>query len=342
VPLTPTQVVAWLFEQVPGTARLLGGVDSARLLDWLDDAPQIAGRRRILLVHPTPAATIEQCLDQALEAVARAAGALWPAVLAAAETAPSVPGLPRPWLRAAAHSLAAGHMPRVPGTPPATELAQLTRILEYSGGVTLAVALDGDAWPAAVTVRTLEWLAAHGPLAVIALRTALPANAPPFDRLWPGARTVATAPPASPPSPATTGPWLVPWQGSPHPLSATEQLLAQRLAADPELAPLFGFNLPVTTRAGRCYRVDLLWAAGRLVVELDGYPDHARFDKFLTDRQRDYELLLTDYCVLRLANVEIAQDLGLAVEKIRAAVRWRRARLGRDRDVSDLSGGQNA
>lgn len=108
-------------------------------------------------------------------------------------------------------------------------------------------------------------------------------------------------------------------------MSVTEQRLAQRLAADAELAPLFGFNLPITTRQGRHYRVDLLWPAGRLVIELDGYPDHARFDKFITDRQRDYELLLEDYCVVRLAQAEIAQDLELAVEKIRALVRWRQA-----------------
>jgi very-short-patch-repair endonuclease len=38
------------------------------------------------------------------------------------------------------------------------------------------------------------------------------------------------------------------------------------------------------------------------------------------DRHRDYELTLSGYTVLRLANDEIAQDIGKAVEKIRDIV----------------------
>ena len=43
------------------------------------------------------------------------------------------------------------------------------------------------------------------------------------------------------------------------------------------------------------------------------------------DRHRDYELVLSGYTVLRLANDEVLQDFGRAVEKIRDVVRLRRA-----------------
>jgi very-short-patch-repair endonuclease len=44
------------------------------------------------------------------------------------------------------------------------------------------------------------------------------------------------------------------------------------------------------------------------------------------DRHRDYELALSGYTVLRLANDEIAQDIEKAIEKIRDLVALRRAR----------------
>ena len=114
----------------------------------------------------------------------------------------------------------------------------------------------------------------------------------------------------------------------PHPLSATEQKLAKAIALDSELAPLFGYNLFVETVRGSRPKVDLLWSAGRLVIELDGYPDHGSRLAFMYDRHRDYELALSGYTVLRLANDELAQDIGKAVEKIRDMVHLCRARIG--------------
>jgi very-short-patch-repair endonuclease len=61
------------------------------------------------------------------------------------------------------------------------------------------------------------------------------------------------------------------------------------------------------------------------VVELDGYGDHNTRAAFARDRHRDYELALSGYAVLRIANDEAALDIGRAVEKIRDMVRLRRS-----------------
>jgi very-short-patch-repair endonuclease len=119
--------------------------------------------------------------------------------------------------------------------------------------------------------------------------------------------------------------WLAPWRGLPHPLSDIEQRLAKMLAGDAELAPLFSFNQIIETVRGSKPRVDLVWMEGRLVVELDGYPDHGSLRAFMMDRHRDYELTLSGYTVLRIANHEIAQDIAKAIEKIRDLVQLRRS-----------------
>src|SRR6266699_6639999 len=95
------------------------------------------------------------------------------------------------------------------------------------------------------------------------------------------------------------------------------------LSDDTELAALFCFNWFVDTVRGSRPKVDLVWIDGRLVVELDGYPDHVTRRAFIDDRHRDYELTLSGYTVLRLANDEVVQDYGKAVEKIRDLVHLR-------------------
>jgi very-short-patch-repair endonuclease len=83
----------------------------------------------------------------------------------------------------------------------------------------------------------------------------------------------------------------------------------------------------VETVHGARPKVDFLWMHGRMVVELDGYGSHGNRAAFMYDRHRDYELTLSGYTVLRLANDEIAQDVGKAVEKIRDIVHVCRSRI---------------
>jgi very-short-patch-repair endonuclease len=182
-------------------------------------------------------------------------------------------------------------------------------------------------------VHALEWIANHSDGAVFALFPELPPNEPPFDRMLYGARRVMAEVGAQPDmieldanGTALPEAWLAPWRGLPHPLSEIEQRLAKALAADTELAPLFIFNHFVATVRGSRPKVDLVWMEGRLVVELDGYGSHGNRAAFMYDRHRDYELTLSGYTVLRLANDEIAQDIEKAIVKIRDLVQLRRKR----------------
>lgn len=109
--------------------------------------------------------------------------------------------------------------------------------------------------------------------------------------------------------------------GQPHPRSRGEQTLARLLASDTELRGLFRFNEPVAVAGGRLHRVDLLWPAGRLVVEVDGYYWHGSAIAFRADRHRDYELCCAGYRVLRLTDEEILEDEHIALDKIRDVVK---------------------
>ncbi len=250
---------------------------------------------------------------------------------AARRLARQVGGMLLPWAEAAALQALEGRVPRVPATAQAVELAQLARLVA-PGRLILAteVPSDLDTVSASAMVHALEWIARHMHGAVIAVFPDPPARDTPFDRIRFGARHFIRVDPVvddeatedgqSPPA----EPWLLPWRGRPHPLSAIEQRMARLLSADADLGPLFLFNQVIATTRGSRPRVDLLWPAGRLVVELDGYADHGTRSAFMRDRQRDFELVLSGYTVLRLANEEVAQDCARALEKIRDLVQHRK------------------
>ncbi|QDS86219.1 hypothetical protein EC9_03790 [Rosistilla ulvae] len=116
---------------------------------------------------------------------------------------------------------------------------------------------------------------------------------------------------------------VFPILGRPHPGSPGEQLLARTLANDPSLAGMFESNVRVlAVRDSPCV-VDLLWRAGKVVVEVDGFRFHSTEEEFRKDRSRDYELLISGYLVLRLPHDEVIADPLLAIEKIRDVVNFR-------------------
>jgi very-short-patch-repair endonuclease len=327
------------------TVTALGGVDAMGLRAALDTVEPEPSGRRALLARIAAAPTTEAIVEQAIAVLAETARLIWPiwftnvsfpdrddtlGRLAAAVTARAavreIAGAAPSWVEAAARLALADRPPRVGGTLPAVEIAQLALAINRFGLVFAAdievVGSDGN--PAAM-VHALEWIAQHMNGAVVALFPELPPNAPPFDRILYGARRVAAANTIEP-AVVEVGPWIAPWRGLPHPSSEIERRLAKALGADAELAPLFAFNQCVATVRGTRPKVDLVWTDGRLAIELDGWGSHGNRFAFMQDRHRDYELTMSGYTVLRLTNDEIAQDLEKAIEKIRDLVIFCRGR----------------
>ncbi len=106
--------------------------------------------------------------------------------------------------------------------------------------------------------------------------------------------------------------------------SSLEQKLSQRLDREPELRGLFEPNVMLVTVFQTTPRVDFVWRAGRIIVEIDGYHFHSSRERFVDDRQRDYETGATGYLTLRITDQELDNDLDLVVQKIRRYVEIRK------------------
>jgi very-short-patch-repair endonuclease len=357
-PLLYSEAAQFVFCAPAGSVLTLGGIDGAALRELLDQTEHAPDDRRALFVQLRPARSVEAYVDQVVAILAETAMRLWPvwftdvsfamcyddalgrraAGVIARDAAASVPGVSSTWVEATTRLALTGRTPRVAGVPPAIELAQLSLAISRVGLILVAdVSAAADAPNADALAYALEWIALHSRAAVVALFPKLPPLDSPFDRIIYGARyVIADVEPGLTVSHlegragAGSETWLAPWRGAPHPLSEIEQRLAAMLSDDTELAALFAFNWFVDTVRGSRPKVDLVWIEGRLVVELDGYSDHATRRAFIGDRHRDYELALSGYTVLRLANDEVAQDFGRAIEKIRDLVRLRRSLMNQD------------
>jgi very-short-patch-repair endonuclease len=90
-------------------------------------------------------------------------------------------------------------------------------------------------------------------------------------------------------------------------------LVAERTESDLELdflAICRRYRVPapeVNVRIGR-YRVDFLWRASRLAIETDGYIYHRGRQAMRDDNDRDLELELLGFRVVRIDDSRIADD----------------------------------
>lgn len=341
-----------VFSVSDGSILMLGGINAQELFTLLENEKPSQNTPCALSIAVNSASSAEAIINEVITCLAETALRLWPtwyhdadvsfnicgndslgrqaACVLASEAGRKIAGVLPFWAEQATVLALSGHVPRVSGLQAATEFEQLAKVISPNGLI-LVVSLPSAylATEAEALVRALEWLSKT--CAVVALFDKLPVNKPPFDRISYGAYVVS-----SEPSPEVTDPipptnvWIAPWRGMPHPLSEAEKRLAAMIAADNELKVLFSFNQSVATVCGSSPKVDLLWAEGRLVVELDGYESHGNRTAFAQDRHRDYELMLSGYAVLRLTNVEIAQDCEKALEKIRDLVRLRHQTLTKE------------
>jgi very-short-patch-repair endonuclease len=256
------------------------------------------------------------------------------------------------WFRDAMHLCLAGQRPITKKHGLTTQVRQLAKCLGGSELCIVVVALEiSDAMGATMSLaKGCEWLAKEAEAKILLVvpagtETATDLSAIPFFATAPlheAAKVVPQTEKEHPPAPLNhTQPDRLPIRssgglceqkflvqpliGRPHPGSPGEQILAAALSKDEELSGLFQFNLPIRTTRGTRYLVDLIWVDGRVVVEVDGFRHHSSRLSFTADRRRDYELLISDFAVLRLPHDDVVDDPGIAVEKIRDVVRWKKS-----------------
>jgi hypothetical protein len=289
------------------------GVDAPILRAAFEAAE--APARPALVVDIADAPTADAAIGRILDDLGDLALAAWPNWRATGDSGSEV------WRRAAARLAAAGRRPRFRRAPAAIEFQQLVATLDPAG-LTLIASVDfARPIAAQATIAAIEWCVGRGAAVCIGL-AARPPALPPFDRILYGAVEIARAPPSEP-TPAIAR--LISPLGAPHHASVTEARIQAAILRDPDLAPLFAYNVVLrTSEFGLPSRVDLVWQEGRVVVELDG-PEHYSEPAYSADRQRDYELTVAGYLVLRITNAQVAYDLGHAIEKIRTVVRFRKS-----------------
>jgi very-short-patch-repair endonuclease len=81
------------------------------------------------------------------------------------------------------------------------------------------------------------------------------------------------------------------------------------------------------------WRVDFHWPAQRLVVETDGREAHAHEVAFATDRQRDFELELAGWHVLRISWRQVIEQPEQVVQLLRYSI----ASIGSEKSISASS-----
>ncbi|WP_337176007.1 DUF559 domain-containing protein [Paludisphaera sp.] len=261
-------------------------------------------------------------IDDVLGRLAELALATWP-------DWPDDDGAASAWRKSAAALCERGRPPLPRGWTASDSARRLARAID-AAPLAVALAADDAAPPSGALLglaRAAEWLAREAPARVLVVAPDSLAGSAELDAVAFDATYVRTAAPAKaeePPAPRP-GARISPLIGRPNPMSGGEKLLAERLGRDADLAGLFRYNVRVETARRTRPLVDLVWEEGKVVVEVDGYYFHRDERAFSGDRNRDYELTISGYLVLRLPEDEVVADVGLAVEKIRDVVAVRRA-----------------
>lgn len=305
-PGKPLAALGWV--RAPGVhgaiAEITGALAAIALARW----PTWYGEPGIFR-HEGQGEGIQSAHD---ERVIHRVGALWPPLNAA-------------WARLAVRRCRLGERPLPQGFANQVHARQLSLAIAPAR-LFLALALEAPQ-PEPVQLlcfaRAAAWTARETGAPVAAFVPAVHRQAPELDAITYGALEIGppegeTTPPHPPDEPPRiTLPFIT---GQPHPASPGEMLLAQWIARDPELAPLFECNQPIEPKGGGRFVADLLWPGGKLVVEVDGYGWHSSPHAFSSDRYRDYRLLRDGYRTLRLPHDEVMAEPARQCEKIRDVV----------------------
>lgn len=319
---------AWWTQLPRGRVVYLAGAAIDALTVTLDplpvDAPAIVTCRPT--VRGSQAALVAEILDLLHESAVR----LFPTWLPGWDAASGPAGAGGPAVRALALELAGrsdhfgpfladlavgaltGHTSST-SVPPESRAAGLTRVLAASYGqpdvvmiVDLPVSRTGP--DEQILVAAAEWLAYQGNLAGVWLvgtpLTAVDWIAAHQVRLPVETQTLVVPP--VPPAAPVLG--LPPLAGKPRLDSPAEQLLEKVLATRPwATGRTWNQSFPLGSLTNGI-RIDLLWDAERLAVEVDG-PEHWQRAHYAADRARDVRLQADGYAVLRFTNDQILDDV---------------------------------
>jgi len=311
----PARVVTLSWQRVPALGNELGLLVTALAKATLELYPSLYG-----LTQTTRERWTESDLETAAHEITR--------------RIPPVLGTACRQILAACHH---GHAPNIKKLSNSEQIHQLALAIQ-PGRLILLIAVH-DAEASKVSLRALaqgaEWLATNTrSRVVLVLPTAL-CNESALDHVTYTAclfsslvePEVAAPPPVEVPiksqktDPTDPLVSVSPVLGKPHPGSEAEQLLYNHICSDAELAPLFRFNWQVKTQYDTSPIVDLLWEAGRLVVEIDG-KDHCSLGQFIRDRRRDFELLMSGYQVIRFTRYKVLESPDQVLNDLRDAVRY--------------------
>lgn len=239
-------------------------------------------------------------------------------------------GISASWLRSAVEACENGKSPLVRGVPNSIQIKQLALTIAPDRLVIVLGVNEKDPSDERLLgfAKAAEWIARESGCRVVAIIHHSLQKSRALDSIRYRSISLVTevVMPGSEddePDKALFGPVC----GKPHPFSPGEQKLAEKLLVDPELSSCFQFNQRIRSERESTYIVDLLWLEGKVIVEVDGYSFHSSPQAFKMDRNRDYELIISGYIVLRLPHEEIMTDVDLALEKIRDVVHYRKNQM---------------
>ncbi len=78
-----------------------------------------------------------------------------------------------------------------------------------------------------------------------------------------------------------------------------------------------GLPQPVANATIEGFMVDFFWPATKLIVEADSYTYHSMPGAFERDRERDQQLTLAGYTVVRFTYTQVAQTPALVRRRLR-------------------------
>ena len=336
--------VPW--EQVgPGDVVSLGALDAAAMFQACD--PTAAQAPTPLVYRPFATPQGDRAIAGLMDALRRCATELFPAWPDGAEDVLRTGGAEEAAMRIVARRWAAKHLLFGPYVMEAsvralrgealagaaaaeTEARELPRVIAVATQrprlVLLVQATAAEVSTTATDLalaQALEWLAFQGQFGIIVGGVA---GRAPYERFR--SLAIESLDMGEDPGVPTEGDVAYPpAEGRPHPRSDAEKALASALANRPWAAGA-AFNRTLTVGPLRAqYRVDVLWKAARVVLEVDG-PEHRREPKFSRDRRRDAELRIAGFEVVRVTNAQVRNDREAVLELVRRFLEAASRRLG--------------